>query len=191
MTKDALRKIARQRRRAFVADRGSALLPATGLALDRLEALLKPGTCIAGYAAMHSEADPSAILNRLHDLGFALALPWIGASDAPMVFRSWTPGAPLTLSETKFGQPLDAAKVVTPNMILLPLVAFDAVGNRLGQGAGHYDRALARNPDALRVGVGWSVQGFDALPADPWDLPLDAMLTEQEWQVFPQSRIAS
>lgn len=189
MTKDALRKVARQRRRAFVADRGDALLPAEGPAVDQLVRLFRPGTCIAGYAAMHSEADPIGLLKRLHKLGYALALPWIGMSDAPMLFRSWAPGAPLTPADAKFVQPLDTMREVTPDIILMPLVAFDASGNRLGQGAGHYDRALAQRPNALRIGIGWSVQAVDNLPADPWDLPLDAMLTEQEWLVFPQSRI--
>ena len=190
MTKAALRTLARQRRRAFVADRGDAFFPAHGAAVDALLHCLPPGACVAGYAAMHSEADPHLLLTRLHNLGFALALPWIDGDDPKMAFRQWVPGAPLDLSEAKFSQPQPDAPIVTPDVILLPMLGFDAAGNRLGQGAGHYDRALALIPQALRIGLAWSAQAFDALPADPWDMPLDAMLTEREWMIFPKSRIA-
>ena len=66
-------------------------------------------------------------------------------------------------------------------MILTPLLAFDAALNRLGQGAGHYDRAFAANAGAWRIGVAWSVQRVETLPADPWDVPLHNIITEQGW----------
>ena len=67
--------------------------------------------------------------------------------------------------------------------MLTPLVAFDRRGNRLGQGAGHYDRAFATLPSAWRVGVAWSVQECEELKADTWDIPLHAVVTEKEWIV--------
>ena len=72
---------------------------------------------------------------------------------------------------------------LTPDIVLTPLVGFDRRGTRLGQGAGHYDRAFAAHPAAWRVGIAWSVQEVDALPADAWDVPLHAIATEREWIV--------
>ena len=65
--------------------------------------------------------------------------------------------------------------------MLVPLVAFDVQLMRLGQGAGHYDRALSVLGDSTAVGIAWSVQQTDNLPLDPWDMPLDAVLTERSW----------
>uniref|UniRef100_UPI0026709D2D 5-formyltetrahydrofolate cyclo-ligase n=1 Tax=Sphingomonas bacterium TaxID=1895847 RepID=UPI0026709D2D len=70
---------------------------------------------------------------------------------------------------------------VAPDVILTPLVAFDAMLNRLGQGAGHYDRAFEAHPSAWRVGVAWSIQRVAALAPDPWDVPLHDIITETDW----------
>ena len=80
-------------------------------------------------------------------------------------------------------QPPGDAEEVVPDLILTPLVAFDRTLARLGQGAGHYDRAFARFPNARRIGVAFSVQQVDRLPTDPWDMPLHAIITEREWIV--------
>ena len=73
-----------------------------------------------------------------------------------------------------------AGGAVTPDVIVAPLIAFDRAMNRLGQGGGYYDRAFARFPDALRIGLAWSAQEIDMIPADPWDLPLHMVMTEVE-----------
>ena len=78
-------------------------------------------------------------------------------------------------------QPVARDKGVAPDIILTPLVAFDRRGNRVGQGAGHYDRAFAAYPRAWRIGIAWSVQEIAACPADAWDVPLHAIATEKEW----------
>ena len=78
-------------------------------------------------------------------------------------------------------QPRSDAEEVSPDLILAPLVGFDRALRRIGQGAGFYDRAFARLPDARRIGLAWSVQEVDALPTDPWDVPLHAVATEREW----------
>lgn len=191
MTKADLRKVARMRRRDFVTSQLSAAFPITGKGVATLRQIAARPTCIAGYRAMHSEADPADLLDHLAQQGHVLALPWIGRGAEGMLFRRWAPGAPLELSADHFEQPLAQANVCVPKIVLLPLLGFDRAGNRLGQGAGHYDRALALLPDALRIGLAWSVQEFDALPADPWDMPLDAILTEAEWIKTPYFRIPS
>lgn len=189
MSKAELRSEARRRRQTFLHRRGSALFPLESAGLAHFHQLVSPGACIAGYVAMGSEADPALLLQGLHDQGYPLALPWIGADGLTMVFRRWTPDAPLELAAHRFSQPLASAPQCTPDILLLPLLAFDRAGTRLGQGAGHYDRALAQLSDALRIGIAWSVQEFAELPADPWDMPLDAILTEAEWILPANSRI--
>ena len=188
MTKDDLRKLARQTRRNFVAERGSSRFPLDSMGVASLLALLPESACVAGYVAMKNEADPAELLQYLSDRGAALALPWIGGDKNRMIFRQWTPGTPLSLAAAQFQQPAASAPEAEPTVILMPLVGFDRSGNRLGQGAGYYDRALAEKPETLRIGIAWSVQECASLPADPWDMPLDAVITEKEWRLFPNSR---
>ena len=190
MTKTELRHLARARRKQFVADRGSALFPTHASHMAELFGLLFPQICIAGYCAMPNEADISALLAQIQGRGAALALPWIGTQGQDMLFRSWSDAAPLDMAADKFLQPLSTADQVAPDIILMPLLGFDRQGTRLGQGAGYYDRALAQQSDPLRIGVAWSVQEFENLPADPWDMPLDAILTEAEWIIPDSSRCA-
>lgn len=187
-SKNDLRRMARQKRKAFVSDRGSALFPADAPSTSAFWSLLHPGMTLAGYVAMQSEANPYNLLKQAEDRGITLGLPWIGTGD-DMVFRAWSTGAPLMPADSGFDQPMAQSPELTPDIILLPLVGFDRAGNRLGQGAGHYDRALSRSPDALRIGLAWSVQECEALTPDPWDVPLDAVLTEAEWIPAPKSRI--
>lgn len=190
LSKTDLRKAVRQRRKAFVESRTSSLFPADAPSAAPLLALVRSGACLAGYVAMQSEADPAALLDRaVAEKGVSLALPWIGAASEEMLFRSWRSGDPLEMSPAKFAQPMQTAAALVPDVILLPLVGFDRAGNRLGQGAGHYDRALVSRQKALRIAIAWSVQECDALPVDPWDMPLDAILTEAEWILPPTSRI--
>ena len=190
MTKTELRRLARTRRKQFVADRGSALFPAHVPHMSELLALLSPQICVAGYCAMASEADISELLTDLKGRGSALALPWIGAQGQDMLFRSWSDAATLDMAADKFLQPLSTADQVVPDIVLIPLLGFDRQGSRLGQGAGYYDRALAQQSEPLRIGVAWSVQEFENLPTDPWDMPLDAILTEAEWIIPETSRCA-
>ena len=190
MTKAELRRLARARRKQFVADRGCALFPTHAPHMAELFGLLFPQICIAGYCAMPNEADISALLAQIQGRGAALALPWIGTQGQDMLFRSWSDAAPLDMAADKFLQPLSTADQVAPDIILMPLLGFDRQGTRLGQGAGYYDRALAQQSDPLRIGVAWSVQEFEKLPADPWDMPLDAILTEAEWIIPDSSRCA-
>ena len=190
MTKTELRRLARARRKQFVADRGYALFPTHAPHMSELLALLSPQMCVAGYCAMASEADISQLLMDLEGRGSALALPWISAQGPDMLFRSWSDAAPLDMAADKFLQPLSTADQVVPDIVLMPLLGFDRQGTRLGQGAGYYDRALARESAPLRIGIAWSLQEFENLPADPWDMPLDAILTEAEWIIPETSRCA-
>jgi 5-formyltetrahydrofolate cyclo-ligase len=146
-----------------------------------LMTLLKPEMVVAGYIAKDSEADPSSIMAEAHALGCRIALPHVTGKVAPMQFLEWTPGGDLLAGPFGLHQPPETAASCNPDIVLVPLIAFDGRLMRLGQGAGHYDRALSILDSAISVGLAWSVQMAPALISDPWDVPMDAILTEQSW----------
>ena len=147
-----------------------------------LQALFASSSVVAGYVAVGSEADPSALLEQAHAQGATLALPFVERSSVPMRFLAWKPDDPLVIGPYGLSQPdRSRAEEVAPDLFLAPLLGFDRRLHRLGQGAGFYDRAFARYPDAVRVGIAWSVQEVEMVPDDPWDVPLNAILTEREW----------
>jgi 5-formyltetrahydrofolate cyclo-ligase len=119
-----------------------------------------------------------------------LALPRVEGRTSVMSFRTWQHGTPLEMADYGFAQPAESAELAMPDLILTPLIGFDAAMNRLGQGAGHYDRYFSSYPNALRIGIAWSVQQIDALDAAAWDVPLDAVCTERAWICPPYSRLA-
>jgi 5-formyltetrahydrofolate cyclo-ligase len=140
-----------------------------------------PGQIVAAYIPVGSEADPGALLQQAVDAGCLAALPHVTGRAAPMQFLRWAPSEPLDDGPFGLKQPLQTAEPCRPDVILVPLVAFDSRLMRLGQGAGHYDRALSLLENVFTVGIAWSVQQAPALPADPWDIPLHAILTEKAW----------
>jgi 5-formyltetrahydrofolate cyclo-ligase len=147
-----------------------------------LQALFACARVVAGYVAVGSEADPLSLLEQAHSAGLRIALPHVERMSVPMRFLEWAPGEPLLSGPYGLRQPDRAsAAEVEPDLFLAPLLGFDRRLHRLGQGAGFYDRAFARFPDAVRVGIAWSVQELDAVADDPWDVPLHAVLTEREW----------
>lgn len=146
-------------------------------------ARLMPGIVVASYIAVAGEADPTPLMAASARHGCHSALPHVTDRVNPLRFLAWDEDVPLATGPYGLTQPAAGAKVLSPDIILTPLVAFDRRGNRLGQGAGHYDRAFAAYPDAWRVGVAWSVQEVEHLVVDPWDIPLHAIATEQEWIV--------
>lgn len=150
---------------------------------DAFVTKLAPGLVVACYIAVAGEADPASLLTACHDRGCRMALPHVIDRATPLRFLAWDQHVPLAAGPYGLTQPPADASEISPDIILTPLVAFDRRGNRLGQGAGHYDRGFAAYPDAWRVGVAWSVQEVEHLVADPWDIPLHAIVTEQEWIV--------
>lgn len=181
--KARLRTELRARRGAWVA----ALDPAARRFAFRaaptpLKALIDAAACVAGYRPTAGEADPAALLDHALEQGKAIALPHVERRSVPMRFLAWRPGDPLAPGPLGLEQPiLGTAPEVAPDLFLAPLLGFDRRLHRLGQGAAFYDRAFARYPHAVRVGVAWSVQEVEMVPDDPWDVPLHAVLTEREW----------
>jgi 5-formyltetrahydrofolate cyclo-ligase len=171
--KPALRARLRAERDRFAAEASSAIVPPPAFL-----AKLAPGLVLASYIPLGSEADPALLAAAGVEQGCLLALPHVIDRATPIRFLAWEIGAPLEAGAFGLRQPHSGSPEVVPDIILTPLLGFDARLNRLGQGAGHYDRAFARYPDAWRCGVAWSIQQVPALPADIWDVPLHAVVTE-------------
>jgi 5-formyltetrahydrofolate cyclo-ligase len=162
---------------------------------------LAPGAVVAGYFPFRDEADPRALMSALSQKGHGLALPTV-APDKPLVFRAWKMGDVLHANTSAYGipEPLASAAAVVPDLVLVPLLAFDAMGHRLGYGGGFYDRTLSSlaraqpppaNPSArapLRaVGIAYAGQEVAALPREAHDHPLDAVITENGLRRFHQT----
>jgi len=176
----ALRARIRATRDAFHAAASPALTPPAPFL-----ALLKPGLTVTAYIPVGSETDPAPLTRAALAAGCRIALPHVTTRAAPMRFLAWDPAENLHPGPFGLSQPHAESPVLVPDIILTPLLAFDAKLDRLGQGAGYYDRAFAQFPDALRIGVAWSVQQVNTLPTDAWDMPLHAIITECGWIARP------
>jgi 5-formyltetrahydrofolate cyclo-ligase len=181
--KMTLRLDARARRKALMIEHPEA----DWMAADHIPAMLtatrrtRPGV-IGLYKALGAELDPRPLGDTLRKAGWTLALPAVVAEAAPLVFRAWSPGEPLTHDLSGLPAPPATAEAVRPDLVIVPLLAFDRRGDRLGQGGGHYDRTLAAlrrepSPPAF-VGLAYSGQERDDLPRETHDQPLDGILTE-------------
>lgn len=177
-----LRRRLRAARRAFVAVLDeSARAAALAAVQSRLSPLLaRPGS-IAGYVAHRGEVDILPFLLGAFHLGRMVALPHVAEGSPTMRFAAWHPDATLTPGLAGILQPDATGEALVPDMLLVPLVGFDRAGNRIGQGGGFYDRWFEAHPQAMRIGIAWSVQETSPIAPDPWDMPLHAIVTEKEW----------
>ena len=180
-TKSDLRREMIARRDALGSeDRAAAALAiaAHGLSLD-----IKPGTVVAGYSPIRSEIDPVPLMRALGARGARLALPAVMARGKSLAFRAWSPSDRLMLGPLGILEPSPAATELIPDIMLVPLAAFDRLGHRIGYGAGHYDFTLAHlrkvKPIAA-IGLAFSAQEIEAVPALSHDVALDYVLTETE-----------
>lgn len=173
--KRALRALLRARRAAHAGADGDRLLA-------HLEAhpRWRSARSVAGFMAVRGELPVLDALQSAQARGAAIALP--RALAGVLTFHRWS-GEPLTTSAFGIPEPDPALPSVAPSaldVLLVPGVAFTRVGARLGQGGGYYDRVLA-GPRGFTIGVAWSFQVVDAVPTDPWDQPVDALVTESGW----------
>jgi 5-formyltetrahydrofolate cyclo-ligase len=137
-----------------------------------------PGAVVAGFWPMGTEVDIRPLLHALHDRGHAIGLPVTPKRGEPLHFRRWSPGAALIGGPMGTSQPAPSAEPLTPDWLLVPLLAFDRAGRRLGYGGGYYDRTLAALPGAIAIGVGYACQELDEVPAGEDDARLHAIATE-------------
>lgn len=136
-----------------------------------------PGAAVAGFWPMGGEIDIRPLLETLHARGHAVLLPETPARGNPLIFRHWHPG--MAMLPERFGTLRPTGAVATPDWLLVPLLAFDRAGRRLGYGGGYYDRTLAELPGATAIGIAWAAQEVAEVPAGPHDARLDAIATER------------
>jgi len=156
---------------------------AQALAKRKLPFEIAPGTIVSGYSPIRNEIDPVPWMRKLAEAGVKLALPAVLARGKSLAFRAWSPDDRLMLGPLGILEPSPAAAELVPDIMLVPLAAFDAAGHRIGYGAGHYDYTLAhlRKTKAITaVGVAFAVQQIKAVPALPHDVALDFVLTEKK-----------
>ena len=174
--KSDLRAVLRARRRQL-----AALYPdAAERAARGLPSTLSAAV-VAGYHAMGAELSPWPVLRRLAKRGARIVLPVAQQLDAALIFRAWREGQPLEADAAGILSPTAEAEALRPDLVITPLLAFDHSGYRLGQGGGFYDRtleALRRQGPVLAIGLAYAGQEVEAVPHEPHDQPLDAILTE-------------
>jgi 5-formyltetrahydrofolate cyclo-ligase len=158
--------------------RGSA---AQKIAARGLPISIARGTIVSGYMPIKSEIDPTALLRKLAADGARLALPAVMARGKSLAFRAWSPDDRLLMGPLGILEPSPAATEIVPDIMLVPLAAFDCQGHRIGYGAGHYDFTLAhlRKVKAVTaIGLAFAAQEIEAVPALSHDERLDYVLTE-------------
>ena len=170
--KPDLRWAARARRKALA--RSDFALAITPYAKDLG---LKPGTVVGGYHAHHNEADPALLLARLVEMGCAIAFPRV-IKDQPLEFHYVPDGEVLEPGSFGIPEPLGHWPRAVPDVLLVPLLAFDAKGHRMGYGGGFYDRTLA-TMKIHAIGIAYAGQETDSIPHEAHDRTLAMVLTEQ------------
>lgn len=138
---------------------------------------------VAGYWPFESEMDVRPPMVALHKTGVIFCLPEVVEKHRPLRFRAWTPDEPLVEGDHGTFHPISTAPLMRPDVVIVPLLAFDRAGYRIGWGGGYYDRTLEvlRKTGAVTaVGVAYAAQEVDAVPRDEFDQALDWIITEQE-----------
>ena len=177
--KSDLRAVALPRRDALpVAERMAAAEAIAARAFP-----VASNTIVSGYMPMGSELDPRPLMRKLAEAGASLALPVVVGRGVPLLMRGYAFGHALVKGVWNIRVPPPEAPEVEPDVLLVPLLAFDRNGNRLGYGAGYYDltiAALRAKKRVVAVGIAFAAQEVDVVPTTPRDVRLDLMLTEQE-----------
>lgn len=186
-SKQELRKNARARR----AELARALPDFAEWIVKFADEIAMPASTTLGfYWPLRDEADPRLLAEAFAARGHELALPRIPAKDAPLGFHRWRQSDATLVNAFGITEPLEDADAVTPSVVLVPLLAFDAEGYRLGYGAGYYDRtleAIKAKMRALAIGIAYSGQEVSELPRRSYDQKLDAVLTEHGLRHFHQT----
>jgi 5-formyltetrahydrofolate cyclo-ligase len=179
--KAQLRREAVARREALPADLRQGA--AAAIAVRPFPLAITPGLIVSGFMPLKSEINPLPLMRNLAAQGARLALPVIARRGNPLIMREWTWGEPLVPGVWGIREPKPEAPEVDPDILLVPFLAFDRAGHRIGYGAGYYDASIhrlrARKP-VTAIGIGFAVQEIPAVPETPRDARLDLVLTERE-----------
>jgi 5-formyltetrahydrofolate cyclo-ligase len=185
LSKESLRKAALDARKAFVATLSDADRARLEHRLARnLTSLFGGVSVVAGYHPLGSEISPLAAMEEARAVGAIAAFPCFSNPAKPFRFIA---GDPLEPGPFGIMQPARRHPEVQPDLVLVPLIAIDGEGTRLGRGKGHYDRALVRlkKSGARLIGLGWPMQRLtETIPADAWDVPLDGFASPDGLELF-------
>jgi 5-formyltetrahydrofolate cyclo-ligase len=176
-----LRAVAQTRRDALPAD--ARKLAAETIAAREFPLAITSSTILSGFMPLKSEINPLPLLQKLAEAGARLALPAIAGRGKPLIMRAWEFGAPLDRGQWGIREPKADVPEVEPDILLVPLLAFDRAGYRLGYGAGYYDMTIHRLrglKPVTAVGIAYAAQEVPKIPTTPRDERLDLVLTERE-----------
>ena len=144
---------------------------------------VEPGTVVSGFMPLKSEINPLPLLRKLAEAGAKLALPVVAGRGRPLIMRCYAFGQPLNAGVWGIREPKDDAPEVEPDILIVPLAAFDRKGHRIGYGAGYYDMTINRLralKPVVAIGIAYAAQEVAAVPSTPRDARLDLVLTERE-----------
>jgi 5-formyltetrahydrofolate cyclo-ligase len=179
--KTDLRKSAFARRDALpAADRQAA---AEAIAARPFPIAINPGAIVSGFSPLKTEINPLPLMRKLAEAGATLALPVVVGRGKPLTMRSYAFGQQLNEGVWGIREPKDDAPEVDPDILIVPLAAFDRRGNRIGYGAGYYDMTIARLRSikpVVAVGIAYAAQEVPEVPITDRDAPLDLVLTERD-----------
>jgi 5-formyltetrahydrofolate cyclo-ligase len=179
--KAALRASALARRDAIpAADRQSA---AAAIAARPFPLPVPAGAIVSGFAPLKNEINPLPLMQRLAKAGARLALPVVAGRGRPLIMRSYALGQELSAGVWGIREPKADAPEVDPDILIVPLAAFDRKGHRIGYGAGYYDMTINRLRSlkpVTAVGIAYASQEVSEVPVTPRDARLDLVLTERE-----------
>jgi 5-formyltetrahydrofolate cyclo-ligase len=179
--KATLRQEARARREAIpAAERAAA---AEAVAARAPAVAVATGAVVSGYSPMRSEINPVPLMRRFLAAGAQLALPVVAGRGQPLIMRAWTFGAPLASGVWGIREPGADAPEVFPDILIVPLLAFDRAGRRIGYGAGYYDMTITKlraMKPLVALGLAFAAQQIAEVPTTPRDARLDLVLTERE-----------
>jgi len=179
--KSDLRKTAFARRDALPAAARQAA--AEAIAARPFPLPIKPGLIVSGFSPLRTEINPLPLLRKLAAGGATLALPVVDGRGKPLIMRSYAFGQALNEGVWGIREPKDDAPEVDPDILIVPLAAFDRRGNRIGYGAGYYDMTIKRlrsRKPVIAVGIAYAAQEVAEVPTTPRDERLDLVLTEHE-----------
>jgi 5-formyltetrahydrofolate cyclo-ligase len=180
-SKAALRAEALARRDALPAAARAAA--AETIAARPFPVRVERGMIVSGFSPMKSEINPVPLMRRLADAGARLALPAIAGRGKPLIMRAWAFGEALASGQWGIREPTPDAPEVAPDIVIVPLAAFDRAGHRIGYGAGYYDmtiNGLRAKKAVIAVGIAFAAQEIAHVPATEHDERLDLVLTENE-----------
>ena len=179
--KAVLRREALARRDALPRELRAAA--AEAIAARPFPLAIEPGAVVSGFMPMKSEINPIPLMRKLADAGATLALPVVAGKGKPLIMRAWSLGEPLAAGVWGIREPKPEAPEVFPDILIVPLLAFDRRGHRIGYGAGYFDMTItalrARKP-VVAAGIAFAAQEIAEVPTTPRDARLDLVLTERE-----------